>query len=72
MKLDSIDKGIIRILKRRKHITAYSIAKELNCAWSTANTHCMKLCSEGIVEYREERACRATETGAIKRFWSLK
>jgi len=52
--LSSLDKEILRILKQ-KQLTTYQIAKQLKISWSTANIHCYKLMSFGMVKGKPER-----------------
>ncbi|MEA3255713.1 MAG: HTH domain-containing protein [Candidatus Altiarchaeota archaeon] len=67
--LDRIDGLIMEILKDSKSpLSAYMIAKEAKISWSTANTHCYKLKSLGIIEDR----IIETEIGQRKTYWKLK
>ena len=69
MLLDRIDGLIMEILKNSKNpLSAYTIAKEVKISWSTANIHCYKLKSLGILEDR----IMGTEIGQKKTYWRLK
>lgn len=66
--MDRIDALIMEILKNSKNpLSAYMIAKEAKISWSTANTHCYKLKSVGLVDSRSVRS----HFGQKKVFWSL-
>ena len=66
--LSPIDRLIIIALKSSKQpLSTYRIAKKANVSWSTANTHCYKLTSLGIVNRKGEK----THFGQKKVFWRL-
>ncbi|MEA3255716.1 MAG: hypothetical protein U9Q22_07785 [Candidatus Altiarchaeota archaeon] len=66
--LAPIDRLIVITLKSRgKPLSTYELAKETKISWSTANTHCYKLKSVGLVDRRSVRS----HFGQKKVFWSL-
>jgi len=55
--LDKVDELIRSTLKSsKKPLSTYEIAKTANLSWATANTHCYKLKSFGIIEGKYEEA----------------
>ena len=49
--LSGVDHTIIRVLKSSSNPqSTYTIAKRAKLSWSTANTHCYKLKSLGVVK----------------------
>ncbi len=66
--LSPIDRLIIIALKSNgKALTTYQVAKQANLAWSTANSHCYKLKSLGLVNMKTVMS----SFGQKKVFWSL-
>ncbi|HDN83491.1 MAG TPA: HTH domain-containing protein [Candidatus Altiarchaeales archaeon] len=64
-----IDRLILTTLKSsKKPLTTYKIAKKTKLSWSTANTHCYKLKSMGLLEMNKVK----NRVGQIKIFWDLK
>lgn len=64
----SVDEFIIKTLKRSKEpLSTYSIAKHIGISWSTANTHCYKLQSMGIMR----REIKRSHIGQKTMFWYL-
>ncbi len=51
--LDSLVQNVLR--KSRKPISTYELAKKAGVSWSTANIHCFKLKTAGVVKNRIER-----------------
>lgn len=63
-----IDRLIITTLKKSKEpVSTYGIAKHNGISWSTANTHCYKLKSMGIINGK----IRSSHLGQKKVFWYL-
>ncbi len=53
----SVDEVTLKILKKHKRpISTYELAKQAGISWSTANTHCYKLKSEGVIKGKLETA----------------
>jgi predicted transcriptional regulator len=66
--LSKVDKLIRNVLmKSDKPLSTYEIAKKTDLSWSTANTHCYKLKSFGIVNGKNEE----TKTGMKRVVWWL-
>ena len=66
--LSPIDRLIIIALKsNKKPLTTYQVAKQVNLAWSTANSHCYKLKSLGIINMKTMKS----SFGQKKVFWSI-
>ena len=63
-----IDRLITTALKDSgKPLSTYRIAKCANVSWSTANAHCYKLKSLGVLDLRTVKS----HTGQKKVFWQL-
>ena len=57
MKLSEIDKKILEILKKaEKPLSTYLIAKIADITWPTANSHCYKLKSLGLIRNKYEKS----------------
>lgn len=65
-KTDDLIKAVL--VRSKKPLSTYEVAKLAGISWSTVNMHCYKLKSNGIVESKEEEA----KTGAKKVVWWLK
>ncbi len=67
--LDKVDELIQATLREsKKPLSTYEIAKHAPLSWSTANTHCYKLKSFGILEGKYEEA----RIGIKRIIWWLK
>ena len=67
--LDKVDELIQSTLKEsKKPLSTYEIAKYATLSWSTANTHCYKLKSFGILDGKYEEA----RIGIKRIIWWLK
>ena len=53
-KVDDLIKSKLKGLK--KPLSTYEIAKNANLSWATANTHCYKLKSFGVIDGKYEEA----------------
>jgi ribosomal protein S25 len=51
--LDSLIQDVLR--KSRKPLSTYELAKKTGVSWSTANIHCFKLKTAGVVKNRVEQ-----------------
>lgn len=51
--LDSLIQDLLR--KSRKPLSTYELAKKTGVSWSTANIHCFKLKTAGVVKNRVEQ-----------------
>lgn len=51
--LDSVMQDVLR--KSRKPISTYELAKKAGVSWSTANIHCFKLKTAGVVKNKVEQ-----------------
>jgi predicted transcriptional regulator len=65
---NKVDKLIKDILRKEKQLSTYEIAKKIGISWSTANSHCYKLRSFGIVDCKNEE----TKVGVMRVIWWLK
>ncbi|OYT27174.1 MAG: hypothetical protein B6U97_02200 [Candidatus Altiarchaeales archaeon ex4484_96] len=51
--INAVDRLILLAMKRvNKPLSTYQIAKNANISWSTANTHCYKLKSIGVLDMK--------------------
>ena len=67
--LSEIDKRILQVLKNNmRAMSTYELAKEGKFSWSSANVHCYKLKSMGLIEGYTEEIC----LGKIRNLWKLK
>ena len=67
--ISAVDKLIVVALKKsNKPLSTYQIAKSANLSWSTANTHCYKLKSIGMLNMKRVR----NHLGQTKVLWNLK
>ncbi len=65
---DRIDEFIVDILtKSSEPLTTYKIAKKAGIAWSTANIHCYKLKSMGVLK----ESIETPEYGRKQVIWML-
>jgi len=65
---NKVDRLIRDILKKEKSLSTYEIAKKIGISWSTANSHCYKLKSFGIIDCKDEE----TKLGMRRILWWLK
>ena len=65
---NKVDKLIKDILRKEKKLSTYEIAKKIGISWGTANSHCYKLKSFGIVDCKNEE----TKVGMGRIVWWLK
>ncbi|MFH0928965.1 MAG: winged helix-turn-helix transcriptional regulator [Candidatus Aenigmatarchaeota archaeon] len=57
MTISEADKRILDILKKaKKPLSTYQLAKLSKITWPTANSHCYKLKSMGLVKSRTEKS----------------
>jgi predicted transcriptional regulator len=57
MILSEIDKKILELLKKSEEpLSTYQIAKKTNVTWPTANSHCYKLKSLGLIKNKYEES----------------
>jgi predicted ArsR family transcriptional regulator len=57
MKLSSIDRKILNLLKTSKiPLSTYQIAKKVKITWVTANSHCYKLKSMNLIQSKYEKS----------------
>lgn len=70
MVLDEVDNFIVKIIKKEgKPVSTYNIAKIGDISWATANSHCYKLKSLGVLDGKFETG----KIGARKKvIWWLK
>ena len=62
-----VDRAILGAIKENKApLSTYGIAKGANISWSTANTHCYKLKSMGVINAKKE-----SRFGQSKVMWQL-
>ena len=67
--LSQVDRIILKTIKESDgQITTYKIAKKANISWSTANSHCYKLKSLGLLESASEIAKSGS---GKKRVWQI-
>ncbi|RLI95646.1 MAG: hypothetical protein DRO92_01640 [Candidatus Altiarchaeales archaeon] len=66
--INAVDRIIMLALKKSKRpLSTYQIAKNANLSWSTANTHCYKLKSIGVLHMQRVR----NHLGQTKVIWKL-
>ncbi len=54
--INAVDRLMMLALKKaKKPLSTYQIAKNANISWSTANTHCYKLKSIGVLDMKRVR-----------------
>jgi len=63
--LDSLIQDLLR--KSRKPLSTYELAKKTGVSWSTANIHCFKLKTAGVVKNRVEQRLGAR----MRVIWSM-
>ncbi len=64
-----IDKAILVAIRSSKDsLSTYGIAKGANISWSTANTHCYKLKSLGMINAKKQQS----RFGQSKVLWQIK
>ena len=67
--LGKVEKLIVdAIRKSKKPMSTYEIAKSVSISWSTANIHCYKMKSFGVLDCREEEA----KIGVKRIVWWIK
>ncbi|MBN2251846.1 MAG: hypothetical protein JW724_07220 [Candidatus Altiarchaeota archaeon] len=67
--LMEIDRAILVAIRSSKEpLSTYGIAKGANISWSTANSHCYKLKSLGLISARKQQS----RFGQSKILWQLK
>ena len=67
--LTRIDEAILVAIRSSKEpLSTYRIAKGASLSWSTANSHCYKLKSMGLVSAKTQRS----KFGQSKVLWSLR
>lgn len=55
IKLGKVEKLVFDTIKKAKNpISTYELAKKAKVSWSTANTHCYKLKSLGLIDSKNE------------------
>ena len=65
--INKVDKLIKSALKEKK-LSTYEIAKKIGVSWSTANSHCYKLKSFGVIDCKDEE----TKVGMKRIVWWIK
>ncbi len=66
--INAVDRLIILALKKNNRpLSTYQVAKKANLSWSTANTHCYKLKSVGMLHMKRVK----NHFGQTKVVWWL-
>ncbi|MEA1924673.1 MAG: hypothetical protein U9M95_02280 [Candidatus Altiarchaeota archaeon] len=66
--INAVDRLMVLALnKAKKPLSTYQIAKNANISWSTANTHCYKLKSIGVLDMRRVK----NHFGQTKVMWRV-
>jgi len=67
--LMEIDRAILSAIKNaRQPLSTYGIAKDTKISWSTANIHCYKLKSIGVISENKQQS----RFGQSKVFWHIR